>query len=100
MALLAFNQRRSVVKRGRATRRWWLRSDRHLAPECLADHTRAKRLKENLTMKQLAHKLGLAHETLKYWELHKSKPMGHNRKTLVDYLGFDPERKSQMPTQC
>jgi DNA-binding transcriptional regulator YiaG len=91
MRLLAFHQRRSIVKRGWATRRWWIRSDRHLTPECLADYSRAKRLKENLTMKQLSHKLGFAHGTLKKWELHLSKPSAHNRMKLVNYVGFDPK---------
>jgi DNA-binding transcriptional regulator YiaG len=49
-------------------------------------------------MKQLAHRLGLAHGTLKYWELHKSKPTGRNRKALVSYLGFDPVNATPVPT--
>jgi ribosome-binding protein aMBF1 (putative translation factor) len=90
MRLLAFHQRRLVVKRGRYTRRWQLRSDKHLNPTCLADHVRAKRLKENLTMKELAEKLGVSKGTLKYWEMHKNPPSEDNRKMLVEYLGFDP----------
>jgi DNA-binding transcriptional regulator YiaG len=98
MRLLAFSQQKVVAPITRKTRQWWLRSDRHLEPKCLADHARAKRLKENLTMKQLAHKLGLAHGTLKYWELHKSTPTGRNRKTLIYYLGFDPDTKPATST--
>jgi len=41
-------------------------------------------------MKELACQLGIAHGTLKYWELHKSEPSVLNRKLLVAYLGFDP----------
>ena len=85
-----------MVKRVRDTRRWWIRSDRHLTPTCIADHVRAKRLRENLTMKQLAHRLGLAHGTIKSWELHLSKPAGANRSTLVLYLGFDPEGSQKL----
>jgi ribosome-binding protein aMBF1 (putative translation factor) len=91
MRLLAFHQRRLVVKRGRYTRRWWLQSDRHLNPTCLADHVRAKRLKENLTMKELAAKLGIPKGTFKFWELHKNPPSDRNREVLVKYLGFDPD---------
>jgi len=90
MRLLAFHQRRLSVHLERYTRRWWLRSEKHLNPVCLADHVRAKRLKENLTMKELAQKLGLSHGALKYWELHKCPPSGRNRSVLLDYLGFDP----------
>jgi transcriptional regulator with XRE-family HTH domain len=79
-----------VVKRARYTRRWQLRSDSHLNPTCLADYVRAKRLKENLTMKELAEKLGVSKGTLKYWEMHKNPPSDHNRAMLVEYLGFDP----------
>jgi transcriptional regulator with XRE-family HTH domain len=82
----------------RKTRRWWLRSNRHLEPQCLADHFRAKRLRENLTMKELAQNLGLAHGTLKYWELHKSTPTGVNRKKAVQYLGFDPDARNARNT--
>ena len=64
----------------------------------MADHVRAKRLCENLTMKQLAHRLGLAHGTLKYWELHKSKPTGTYHRKLVEYLGFDPDAVRLLPT--
>jgi len=91
MRLLAFHQRRLLVNRERYSRRWWLQSDRHLNPTCLADHVRAKRLKENLTMKELAHQLGVTHSALKYWEMHKCPPCGRNREVLVAYLGFDPE---------
>jgi DNA-binding transcriptional regulator YiaG len=98
MRLLAFHQRKIVAPLGRKTRRWWLRSDRHLEPKCLADHVRAKRLKENLTMKELAQKLGLAHDSLKCWELHQNRPMGENRAVLVAYLEFDPELPRTNPT--
>lgn len=91
MRLLAFHQRQVLVNRGRYTRRWWLRSDRHLNPTCLADHVRAKRLKENLTMKELACQLGVSEATLKYWEMHKNPPSEQNRKLLLEYLGYDPE---------
>jgi len=91
MRLLAFHQRRLLVNRGRYTRRWWLRSDRHLNPTCLADHVRAKRLKENLTMKELACQLGISEATLKYWEMHKNPPSEQNRKLLSEYLGYEPE---------
>lgn len=95
MRLLAFHQRRLLVNRERYTRRWWLRSDRHLKPSCLADHVRVKRLQENLTMKELSLQLGFSHGALKYWEMHKSQPTGRNRKMLVAYLGFDPEADLQ-----
>ena len=91
MRLLAFHQRRLLVNRGRYTRRWWVRSDRHLNPTCLADHVRAKRLKENLTMKELAGQLGISGATLKRWELHKNPPSELNRQLLLAYLGYDPE---------
>jgi hypothetical protein len=91
MRLLAFHQRRLSVSLARYTRRWWVRSDRHLQLTCLADHVRAKRLKENLTMKELARHLGIGHMSLKFYELHKSPPTGRNRGVLVGYLGFDPE---------
>ena len=91
MRLLAFHQRRLLVNRVRYTRRWWLRSDRHLNPTCLADHVRAKRLKENLTMNELACQLGISKGTLKYWELHKNPPSERNRKLLLEYLGYEPE---------
>jgi DNA-binding transcriptional regulator YiaG len=71
------------------------KSDRHLKPSCLADHVRVKRLQENLTMKELALRLGVSHGALKYWEMHKSRPIGRNRQVLVAYLGFDPEVVSQ-----
>ncbi len=96
MRLLAFHQRRLVVNRERYTRRWRLRSKRHLNPTCLADHVRVKRLKENLTMKELAGRLGISHGTLKYWELHKCPPSGRNREVLVAYLGFDPESLAEL----
>ena len=95
MRLLAFHQRRLLVNRGRYTRRWWLRSDRHLNPTCLADHVRAKRLKENLTMKELACQLEISKGTLKYWELHKNPPSEQNRQVLLAYLGYDPEVSKQ-----
>jgi DNA-binding transcriptional regulator YiaG len=91
MRLLAFHQRSFSVNLERYTRRWWLQSDTHLNPICLADHVRAKRLKENLTMKELAGRLGVTHSALKYWEMHKCPPTGRNRAVLVAYLGFDPE---------
>lgn len=94
MRLLAFHQRRLIVHLERYTRRWWLRSDRHLNPSCLSDYVRAKRLRANLTMKELAGLLGLSHGALKYWEMHKNKPSGRNRKMLVSYLGFDPEAQT------
>lgn len=95
MRLLAFHQRRLLVNRERYTRRWWLRSDRHLRPSGLADHVRVKRLQQNLTMKELALRLGISHGALKYWEMHKSRPTESNRQVLVTYLGFDPEVVSQ-----
>ena len=91
MRLLAFHQRTLSVRLERYKRRWWIRSDRHLNPSCLADLVRIKRLAENLTMKELAVKLKISDGTFKYWELHKSRPSGHNRETLVKYLGFDPD---------
>ncbi len=91
MRLLAFHQRRLLVNRERYSRRWRLRSDRHLNPSCLADNVRVKRLQENLTMKELALRLGVSHGALKYWEMHKSRPTERNREVLVAYLGFDPE---------
>ncbi len=66
-------------------------SDRHLAPACLADHVRAKRLGEGLTMKELAQQLGVSHGSFKYWELHKCESLPGARKLLVRYLGYDPE---------
>ena len=95
MRLLAFHQRRLSVSLARYTRRWWVRSDRHLHPTCLADHVRAKRLKDNLTMKELARYLGIGHMSLKFYEMHKSPPTGSNRGALVEYLGFDPEAAEQ-----
>ena len=91
MRLLAFHQRRLIVNLGRYTRRWWVRSNGHLQPACLADHVRAKRLKENLTMKELACQLGIGHMSLKFYEMHKSPPTGRNRGLLIRYLGSDPE---------
>lgn len=91
MRLLAFHQRRLSVSLKRYTRRWWVRSDRHLQPTCIADHVRAKRLKENLTMKELGLKLGIAHGSIKFWEMHKGPPSAENRQLLVSYLGFDPD---------
>ncbi len=90
MRLLAFHQRTLSVNLGKYTRRWRIRSNCHLKPECLADFVRAKRLKENLTMKELAHQLGMGQMSLKYYEMHKSPPTGRNRTLLVGYLGFDP----------
>jgi hypothetical protein len=58
-AFVGFHQRQVLVNRRRYTRRWWLQSDRHLQPTCLADHVRAKRLEENLTMTELACQLGI-----------------------------------------
>lgn len=52
------------------------------------------RLRENLTMKELAQMLGLSHGALKYWELHKCPPKGRNREVLVEYVGFDPGDRS------
>ena len=52
---------------------------------------RAKRLKENLTMKELACQLGISEATLKYWEMHKNPPSEQNRKLLSEYLGYEPE---------
>jgi hypothetical protein len=44
-----------------------------------------KRLMENLTMKELAHNLGIAHGTLKYWELHKLWSLnGRDRSPIND----------------
>lgn len=97
MRLLVFHQRRFSVHLERYTRRWWLRSDRHLNPSCLADYVRMKRLRENLTMKELAGRLGVSHGALKYWEMHKSQLSGRNRNVLVAYLGFDPEAQRGDP---
>ena len=96
MRLLAFHQRRLVVSRARYSRRWWLQSDRHLKPVCLADHVRAKRLKENLTMKELGLKLGIPQGSIKHWEMHKGVPSVRYRAVLVAYLGFDPDIKNDL----
>lgn len=91
MRLLAFHQRSVSVLLERYTRRWWVRSDRHLKPSCLIDHVRAKRLTDNLTAKELGAKLGIAAESIRQWEMHKGPPSIANRQRLVAYLGFDPE---------
>ena len=79
----------------RYTRRWQLRSDKHLQPTCLADHVRAKRLKENLTAKELGLKLGIPGATIKRWEMHLGPPSKLYQVLLVEYLGFDPELRSE-----
>jgi DNA-binding transcriptional regulator YiaG len=50
-------------------------------------------LKENLTMKELAEKLGIPMETLRCWESHRSSPAERYREKLVAYLGFDPDQE-------
>jgi len=91
MHLLAFHQRRLNVSLKRSTRRLVGRSDQRLQPICIADHVRAKRLKENLTMKESGRNLGIAHASIKFWEMHKGSPSPKNSEVLVEYLGFDPD---------
>jgi hypothetical protein len=56
------------------------------------------RLAANLTMKELAQNLGIAYDSFKTHELHKSPPTGRNRAVLVRYLGFDPKQESEVST--
>jgi len=43
-------------------------------------------------MKELGQKLGIAHGSIKFWEMHKEPPSRENRALLVGYLGFDPDQ--------
>ena len=43
-------------------------------------------------MKELGQKLGIAHGSIKFWEMHKGPPSRENRALLVGYLGFDPDQ--------
>ena len=37
-------------------------------------------------MKELGQKLGIAHGSIKFWEMHKGPPSRENRALLVGYL--------------
>jgi len=84
-------RRSSISKHFRQLRRY------PINPKTLGEHLRKKRIDMHLSMTQLAQILGLgvSDSAIEKWEKNQNRPTDEHRFRIVEFLGFDPHRRSQ-----
>jgi len=97
-ALLGFCDRviRVRIPKASVHRRVWRKVVAE--PKTIGEHLRRKRVDMGLTNVQVAHSLGVCHQTVGRWEHSRCPMKPKHRAKVVAFLGYDPDTGKPKPS--
>jgi transcriptional regulator with XRE-family HTH domain len=61
--------------------------------ETLGDHIKKRRMDLKLTQRELAGRLGISKDTIRFWEKNQAKPSLAKIPKIIEFLGYDSFKK-------
>ena len=63
-------------------------------PQTFGEHLRKRRLDSGLLQRELAEKLGVTTQSIRFWETNTTRPMNEYMPRVIEFLGYDPSPKA------